>query len=195
MTRKRTNEKAKSKSTLKKTNLKYGLILSAILIIAAGSIIALTSQDGEPSEKSWGDAPDFTLKTFEGDDFTLSDHLGKVVVIDLMAVRCPPCETQMVYLDELNYEVGDEIVIISIDVDGAYGSETEQQVRNKYGDYVEKWTFAMDTYEESVGSKEEYQTGYIPTIVIINTEGDVSYKSYGAHPKETLLEEINKANM
>ena len=169
MTRKETNKKAKSKSTFKKTNLKYGLILLAILIITAGGIIALTSQDGEPSENSWGDAPDFTLKTFEGDDFTLSDHLGKVVVIDLMAVRCPPCETQMVYLDELNNEVGDEIVIISIDVDGAYGSETEQQVRNKYGDYVEKWTFAMDTYEENVGSKEEYQTGYIPTIVIINT--------------------------
>ena len=195
MPRQSTNKKAKSKSNFKKTNLKYGLILLAILIIAAGSIIALTSQDGEPPEKSWGNAPDFTLKTFQGDDFTLSDHLGKVVLIDLMAVRCPPCETQMLYLDELNGEVGDEVVMISIDVDGAYGTETEQQVRNKFGDYVEKWIFAMDTSKEKVGSKEEYQTGYIPTIVIINTEGDISYKNYGAHPKETLLEEIKKANI
>ena len=174
---------------MKKSKMKKEYIL--VLVIVLLSTIAGCL---ESSEKSWGDAPDFTLTTFDGETFTLSDHLGKVIVLDLMAVRCPPCETQMIYLKELHDEVGDQVVIISIDVDGAYGYETEQDVREKFGDYVGIWTFAMDTKKANVGGKEEYRTGYIPTIVIIDTEGNVSYKSYGAHPTEILLEEINKAS-
>ena len=204
MTRKRTNKKAKSKSTLKKTNLKYGLILLAILIIAAGSMIALTSQDDEPSEKQsqsgkWlfaldtssahvgsyeeystgyiptlviidingdithknagvhqkeelldliqqaqspgdtlGPAPDFTLETFNGETFTLSEHQGKVVILDIMAVRCPPCHQQMPELYKVKEEKGDDIVILSIDVDAAYGYETENDVRETFGEYIKE---------------------------------------------------------
>ncbi len=204
MTRKRTNKKTKNKNTFKKTNLKYGLILSAILIIAAGSIIALTSQDDEPSEKQsqsgkWlfaldtssahvgsyeeystgyiptlviidingdithknagvhqkeelldliqqaqspgdtlGPAPDFTLETFNGETFTLSEHQGKVVILDIMAVRCPPCHQQMPELYKVKEEKGDDIVILSIDVDAAYGYETENDVRETFGEYIKE---------------------------------------------------------
>lgn len=137
----------------------------------------------------WGNAPDFTLTTFGGKIFTLSNYQGKVIVLDLMAVRCPPCEAQMSELNAVHEEKGEEIVIISIDVDR---SETEQRVRQKFGDYVGTWTFAMDSYEANVGWK--YQVQYIPTLVIIDTKGDVSYYNYGVHPKEILLEEINKAS-
>jgi len=202
MTRKRTNKKAKSKSNLKKTNLKYGLILLAILIIAAGSIIALTSQDDEPSEEQsqpgkWlfamdtssahvgsyeeystgyiptlviidingdithkeagvhqkgelldliqqaqspgdtlGPAPDFTLETLNGKTFKLSEYQGKVVILDIMAVRCPPCHQQMPELQKVKLEREEDIVILSIDADAAYGSETENDVREAFGEYI-----------------------------------------------------------
>ena len=203
MARKRSNEKTKSKNTLKKTNLKYGLLLLAILIIAAGSILALTSQDNEPSGNQslqpgkWlfaldtssahvgsyeeystgyiptlviidingdiihkragvhyenelldliqqaqnpgdtlGPAPDFTLETFNGETFKLSEHQGKVVILDIMAVRCPPCKTQMPELHNVKLEKEDDIVILSIDVDAAYGYETENDVREAFGGYV-----------------------------------------------------------
>ena len=202
MARKRTNKKAKSKSTLKKTNLKYGLILLAILIIAAGSIIALTSQDDEPSEEQsqpgkWlfamdtssahvgsyeeystgyiptlviidingdithkeagvhqkgelldliqqaqspgdtlGPAPDFTLETLNGKTFKLSEYQGKVVILDIMAVRCPPCHQQMPELQKVKLEREEDIVILSIDADAAYGSEKENDVREAFGEYI-----------------------------------------------------------
>lgn len=202
MTRERTNKKAKSKSNLKKTNLKYGLILLAILIIAAGSIIALTSQDKEPSEEQsqpgkWlfamdtssahvgsyeeystgyiptlviidingdithkeagvhqkgelldliqqaqspgdtlGPAPDFTLETLNGKTFKLSEYQGKVVILDIMAVRCPPCHQQMPELQKVKLEREEDIVILSIDADAAYGSETENDVLEAFGEYI-----------------------------------------------------------
>ena len=205
MARKRSNEKVKNKNNLKKTNLKYGLLLLAILIVAAGSILVLTSQDSEPSENQtsqpgkWlfaldtssahvgsyeeystgyiptlviidingdiihkdagvhqkgelldliqqaqntgntlGPAPDFTLDTFNGETFTLSEHQGKVVILDIMAVRCPPCHQQMPELHKVKLEKGDDIIILSIDVDAAYGSETENDVQDAFGEYIKE---------------------------------------------------------
>ena len=83
-----------------------------------------------------GAAPDFSLETINDETFTLSDNLGKTVIIDLMAVRCPPCKTQMPELQELNMEKGDSIIIISIDVDGIYGMEDEEDVINAFSDYI-----------------------------------------------------------
>ena len=85
-----------------------------------------------------GPAPDFTLKTFNGETFTLSEHHGKVVILDFMAVRCPPCHQQMPELHKVKLDKGDDVIILSIDVDAAYGSETEQDVREAFGEYIEE---------------------------------------------------------
>ena len=200
MTRERTNKKTKSKNTFKKTNLKYGLILLAILIITAGSIIALTSQNKEPSEKqssqpgkwlfamdtdniqymysatgiptlviidpngsvifysagahskeqllpyiesaeqgtaeSLGESLDFTVTTFNNEEFTLSEHRGEVVLLDIMGVGCPPCEMQMPELQKIKQEKGEDITILSVDV--RYTGETEEGVRDTYGEYIKE---------------------------------------------------------
>jgi len=88
--------------------------------------------------ESLGPAPDFTLTTFNDETFKLSEHQGKVVILDIMAVRCPPCHDQMPELQALKEEKGDGIVILSIDVDGAYGGETEQDVTNTFGEYIKE---------------------------------------------------------
>ena len=81
-------------------------------------------------------APDFTLETLNGKEFKLSSNRGKPIILDMMAVRCPPCETQMTELHELKLEYKDEIIILSIDVDGAVGYETAQDLRGKYQEYI-----------------------------------------------------------
>jgi len=189
VTRKRTNKKTKNKNALKKTNLKYGLIFLAILIITAGSIIALTSHDDEPSETPWGNAPDFTLKTLEGNDFTLSDHLGKVIVLDFMASWCSWCKPQMGELEAVLDKKGDDILIVSVDV---HIGETRNDLEGPFGDYLDKWTFVLDNYEENVGSK--YQVSGIPKLVIIDEEGNIYYSDSGLTQSDKLLEEINKAS-
>lgn len=83
-----------------------------------------------------GEAPDFTLEMLDGNDFTLSNYKGVPVILDLMAVRCPPCHTQMPELYKLKQELGSEVVILSIDVDGAAGNEKADDVRNAFGEYI-----------------------------------------------------------
>jgi thiol-disulfide isomerase/thioredoxin len=58
--------------------------------------------------------------------------------LDLMAVRCPPCETQMPELQKLKIQLGNNVIILSINVDGAGGHESVQDVRDKYEQYIKE---------------------------------------------------------
>ena len=99
-------------------------------------LISLIEQAENGSAPSLGTAPDFTLKTFDGETFTLSEHRGKVIILDFMAVRCPPCHQQMPELHKVKLDKGDDVIILSIDVYAAYGYETEQDVREAFGEYI-----------------------------------------------------------
>jgi cytochrome c biogenesis protein CcmG/thiol:disulfide interchange protein DsbE len=68
----------------------------------------------KPLEK--GLAPDFTLKSFDGQVFTLSELHGKVVVINFWASWCPPCREEAAYLEQTWRKYKDQnVVFIGVD--------------------------------------------------------------------------------
>jgi len=95
-------------------------------------------EDAEQSSSGRTPAPDFTLETLYGNQFRLSEYRGTPVILDLMAVRCPPCEQQMPELQKVKKELGNDVVILSIDVDGASGYESAQDVKDAFGTYIKE---------------------------------------------------------
>lgn len=85
---------------------------------------------------SLGTAPDFTVTTFGDKTFKLSNYEGSVVLIDLMAEYCNPCKQQMPELQKIKLEKGNNIVILSVDV--AYPNESEELVRETFGEYIKE---------------------------------------------------------
>lgn len=81
-----------------------------------------------------GESIDFTVTTFNNETFTLSEKKGKVVVLDIMGVGCPPCVAQMPDLQEIQKEYGSDIILLSVDV--RYTGETKQKVIETYGEYI-----------------------------------------------------------
>ena len=69
------------------------------------------------------DAVDFTLADVNGTPVNLSDHRGKIVIVDFWATWCPPCLFQVPELNKLraaHIETDDIAVIgVSVDVEGA----------------------------------------------------------------------------
>jgi len=88
----------------------------------------------EGTAESLGEAPDFTVNTFNNEEFTLSEHRGEVILLDIMGVGCPPCEYQMPELQKIKKELGDDITILSVDV--YFSGETVQDVLKTYGEYI-----------------------------------------------------------
>jgi thiol-disulfide isomerase/thioredoxin len=83
-----------------------------------GSVIAsvLKPQDDGPANGTL--APDFTLKTLDGKDVTLSSLRGKAVMVNFWATWCEPCKIEMPWLVELEEKYrkdGFEIVGVAMD--------------------------------------------------------------------------------
>jgi thiol-disulfide isomerase/thioredoxin len=63
-------------------------------------------------------APAYIFKTRDGADTRLSDFRGKVVVVNLWAMWCAPCRTEMPTLARLSESyAGQEVVVLPINVD------------------------------------------------------------------------------
>jgi len=90
------------------------------------------------------EAPNFTLVDINGEQFSLSDHLGKVVLLDFFATWCGPCISEIEHLKSLyNKYSPDQLVILSISVDP--NSDTVQILQNFAQQYEIAWTVARDT--------------------------------------------------
>src|SRR5690348_11728300 len=96
-----------------------GLSLGAIVLLVGVALTVLVfgfalvcQQQGRPTQ---GPAPDFTLTTFDGKPFKLSDQVGKVVVINFWASWCGPCRDEAPALESLweQYK-GKDVVFLGV---------------------------------------------------------------------------------
>lgn len=79
---------------------------------ATGQLAALVVPDQPTS------APDHVFKTHDGVDTTLADFRGRVVVVNVWAMWCAPCRTEMPTLAALaSAHEGTDLLVLPINVD------------------------------------------------------------------------------
>lgn len=132
------------------------------------------------------EAPNFTLVDINGEQFSLSDHLGKVVLLDFFATWCGPCISEIEHLKSLyNKYSPDQLVILSISVDP--NSDTVQILQNFAQQYEIAWTVARDTTNVA----DKYGVSPIPHLVMVDTEGYKIHDHVGLTGETTLRSEID----
>lgn len=188
--RKRSGKKSKKETILKSSSVKMGIVISAIIVIIAISGIYASTLSDQPSENNNSDVDegdDFAFTALDGSEMHLSDYRGKIVILDMWATWCSPCQYQMLDLKKAydNYS-RNELEILSINIDS---SETAQQIENfidqfaQYG-YDLSWIFGMED-----DSLDEYMpSGSIPTLCIFDQKGNLYFSHAGFSPYSEIPE-------
>lgn len=132
---------------------------------------------------------DFTLKDFDGNEVSLSDYRGKMVILNFWASWCPPCKTEMPDFDSVNRELteDDDVVILTVNLTNGYRGETEKVAKefiNKNG-----YTFPVLLDTEGIAA-QIYGISSIPTTYFIDKEGYVVDGISGMVNKDFILRAI-----
>lgn len=130
-------------------------------------------------------APPFTLSTFDGQQVSLADYKGQVVLLNLWATWCPPCvrETpRLVRLHETYKAQGFAVLGINTTYQDARG-DVEQFVR----DHAVSYPILLDT-EDAFGSA--YRARVLPTSYLIDRSGSIVQVRVGEIDEAQFEEQI-----
>jgi thiol-disulfide isomerase/thioredoxin len=149
--------------------MRLGTLVASFAVLGLAFFTATSRGAGraEPSALEGKPAPDFSLKTLDGKNVTLSEMKGKVVVVDFWATWCPPCRKSLPHLQKLSAdkEMADKGLVVWA-VDAREKSDVVQKflTENKY-----TFTVPMDTGK----AMTQYNVSGIPTTIIVGRDGKV----------------------
>lgn len=116
-------------------------------------------------------APDFTLKDPQGNEHTLSQYRGKVVILDFWATWCGPCLMVMPELNTIHQKYKDQgVAVIGIN---AWENGDPAGLMKARG-----WDYLLLLQGDKVAS--DYQVTGIPTMVVIDPNGMIVQRKVGA---------------
>lgn len=146
----------------------HKLFVTLSLCLALAFLLPHCAKKGKESAS----APDFTLKTLEGKEITLSGLKGKVVLLDFWATWCGPCRESIPHLVQLHKTYQDKgFEVIGMSMDKGEGETLRHFVKS------------MDIPYTIILTPEDVARNYgvtaLPTTLFIDKEGKVRKKIIG----------------
>ncbi|MCJ7760697.1 TlpA family protein disulfide reductase [Candidatus Bathyarchaeota archaeon] len=156
-----------------------------LLLLAVAVVISSIAGWYLLQPKGRGDLQAFSLTDLNGNTLLSTDLRGKVVVLDFMATWCGPCKTQMSSLKTIWEKYGNNIHMISTDVDPSESVNTIKAYMQQFTYATWKWT------RDTANLANTYEVAAIPTIVIMDPNGYTRFTHIGVTDSTTLIREID----
>lgn len=162
------------------------MLMATMLMHGCGAITEELPTYEETSIVHIGDqAPDITATTLHGEEFTLSEYRGEVVLLVLFSHTCPDCKALlddvMLYKSDID-DMGARVMAIARE--GNRDDIEEYMIKNGY-----LFDVVVDNNREIYNT---YATMYVPRTYLINNEGIVVYTTieYDSSYIPTIVDQI-----
>jgi thiol-disulfide isomerase/thioredoxin len=131
-------------------------------------------------------APNFNISDLSGQQVSLDQFKGKIVMLDFWATWCRPCRMTMPVVEDLQKEYADSMVLLAINL-----QEPHDEVR----DYIRaQGIHSRVLLDEEGAVAAKYGAESIPLQILIDKQGIIRYAmaGYGSGMASRLRTEINK---
>jgi peroxiredoxin len=137
-------------------------------LIAGAALLA-------PLASATDTAPDFALKSNQGETLRLSDHRGEVILLNFWASWCGPCRQEMPLLNAINdrySKLGFSVIGVNVDKDSALADKLLKDIPIAFPVLYDNLSMVSSTYDVSA----------MPTTVLIDRDGNMRYIHKGYKP-------------
>lgn len=123
--------------------------------------------------KSMDDLSALRFRDVSGKVIAIGDLKGKVVFINFWASWCPPCLAEMPSIHKMyeKFKDNNSFVFIFVDADGDLLKAKKFMDKRKYG---------LPVFDVASEIPEAIFSGSLPTTVVLDKQGRVSYNESGA---------------
>lgn len=121
-------------------------------------------------------APDFTVYDIDGDAVSLSDFIGKPVIINFWASWCGPCKMEMPEFEEKFEELGGDIQFLMVNL-----TDGNRETIDTAAAYIEESGYTFPVYfDTDQDAAYTYGVYLIPSTYFIGADGSAVAMAQGA---------------
>ncbi len=161
----------------------FVLILGAVWTWLSAVPAGSTSAGEIPAPQEGFSAPDFSLRSLDGDTVTLSELRGQPVLINLWTSWCAPCRAEMPAMQRIHEKYRERgFVILAVNA-------TNQDSPNSAAAFVAEHGLTFPILLDVDGSvSEHYHLRSLPTSFFVNSQGIIKEVVIGGPMSEALLQ-------
>ena len=155
----------------------------AIIILIV--VLVGISASAKPALKVGSPSPSFELPNLEGKTVSLSDYLGKkVIVLSFFASWSRSCQQEILFLQDLSKNKGLKILGVSFD----------RKLKNLKS-FINENTIGFEIlHDKKLKTLKDFRILIIPTLFVIDKEGNIKsiYVDFDKNVKKAVSKEVQK---
>ncbi len=131
-------------------------------------------------------------KVAEG--FTLEDSKAKILILDIFATWCPPCQGEASALTSIQKKFGDKVKIIGVSIeDNIPNSKLESFKKNYSADYTLVNSSQNRRLVDTLAEKLKLGKNFGIPLIVIYKDGKLIHYYQGTTEEEFIESDIKKA--
>jgi len=156
---------------------------------SSDGLVITASGEGPPVGTGLGStAPDFTGHTYDGDEVSLYDYRGQVVLLEFWGAWCGPCKTSMPHLDDLTTAYAAQgLVTITVSTDLDKQDSIDFLESRGFDAFVNLW---------EPGGKNgnpidlQYNVTFYPTTYVLDRQGVIRFIGHPNYLTDEYIESL-----